>query len=151
MTNFTKKEQSAIDKAINIIESKAENSSFFATNAVQVKQYCQLKIGSEYREYFGVLFLNSQNELIHFEVLFKGGLDSASVHVDIVTKEALIRSSKNVIVCHNHPSGDVTPSQADMNITKKIETCLDLFDIRLLDHIIVSKINTFSFAEKGML
>ena len=77
-------------------------------------------------------------------------VDNASVHPRKIVKRALELNANAVIMSHNHPSGNTEPSQADMNITNKLKSVLDLVDIRVLDHIIVEKDCT-SFAKRGLL
>lgn len=102
------------------------------------------------REVFGVLFLNNQHQLIEFEVLFYGTVDSASVYPREVVKRALLWNASAVIFCHNHPSGTAEPSQADRRITRKLCDALALMDVRVLDHFVVGS-DVVSFAERGWL
>jgi DNA repair protein RadC len=83
--------------------------------------------------------------------MFRGTIDNASVYPREIVKECLALNAACVILVHNHPSGDVEPSAADRAITAKIKAALALVDIRVLDHIIVSGKDSFSFAEAGLL
>ena len=80
--------------------------------------------------------LDNRHRLIHFEELFRGTIDGASVHPREVVKQALQWNSAAVIVAHNHPSGIAEPSQADELITQRVKQALALVDIRLLDHLL---------------
>jgi DNA repair protein RadC len=102
-------------------------------------------------EVFCCLYLDNRHRLIHFEELFRGTIDGASVHPREVVKQALQWNSAAVIVAHNHPSGIAEPSQADELITGRIRQALSLVDIRLLDHIIVGDGTSVSLAERGIL
>ncbi|CAK1769439.1 DNA repair protein RadC [Vibrio crassostreae] len=102
------------------------------------------------REVFGVLFLNTQNQLIEFEILFYGTVNSASVYPREVVKRALLWNATSVILCHNHPSLCSEPSQADRRITRQLSDALALIDVRILDHFVVGETVT-SFAERGWL
>ena len=102
-------------------------------------------------EVFCCLYLDNRHRLIHFEPLFRGTIDGASVHPREVVKQALLWNSAAVIVAHNHPSGVPEPSQADEWITQRIKDALALVDIRLLDHIVVGDGASVSLAERGLL
>lgn len=96
------------------------------------------------------MFLDNQHRLIAFEELFFGTIDSASVYPREVLKAALKVNAAAIILAHNHPSGDATPSQADKQITQRLKEALALVDIRVLDHIVVGD-SAISFAERGLL
>jgi DNA repair protein RadC len=102
-------------------------------------------------EVFCCLYLDKRHRLIHFEKLFRGTIDGASVHPREIVKLALQRNSAAVIVAHNHPSGIAEPSQADELITQRVKEALALVDIRLLDHIIVGDGVSVSLAERGLI
>jgi len=89
--------------------------------------------------------------VIACEELFRGTLDGASVHPRIVVKQALRHNAAALLISHNHPSGDPSPSQADELITQRLKSALDLIDVRLVDHIITSGGNSLSMAERGLL
>jgi len=101
-------------------------------------------------EVFCVL-LDKRHRLIHFEELFRGTIDGASVHPREIVKHALQFNCAAVIVAHNHPSGIAEPSQADELITQRVKEALALVDIRLLDHIIVGDGANVSLAERGLI
>ena len=100
-------------------------------------------------EVFACIFLNNQNEVLAIEEMFRGTIDGASVYPREVVKRCLEVNAAAVIFAHNHPSGDTTPSRADINITKVLIDALGLVDIRVLDHIIVGDGNSYSLAENG--
>jgi len=102
-------------------------------------------------EVFCCLYLDKRHRLIHFEELFRGTIDGASVHPREVVKLALQRNAAAVIVAHNHPSGIAEPSRADELITQRVKEALALVDIRLLDHIIVGEGVSVSLAERGLM
>ena len=83
--------------------------------------------------------------------MFKGTINAASVYPREIAKKALQVNAAAIIIAHNHPSGIPTPSEADKRITAAIKKSIALFDINLLDHVIVGGGDTFSFAEKGMI
>jgi DNA repair protein RadC len=102
-------------------------------------------------EVFCCLYLDNRHRLIHFEELFRGTIDGASVHPREVVKQALQYNAAAVIVAHNHPSGVAEPSQADELVTRRIREALLLVDIRLIDHIIIGDSASVSLAERGLI
>jgi len=116
-----------------------------------VKNYLTLALALEEREHFHVLFLNNQHQLLLDARLFSGTIDGASVYPREVVKQALQCNAAAVILAHNHPSGVCVPSEADKGITAKLKQALTTVDIRILDHIIVGHMETYSFAEHGAL
>ncbi|MGM8282498.1 JAB domain-containing protein [Escherichia coli] len=95
--------------------------------------------------------LNNQNQLIAGETLFTGTINRTEVHPREVIKRALYHNAAAVVLAHNHPSGEVTPSKADRLITERLVQALGLVDIRVPDHLIVGGNQVFSFAEHGLL
>lgn len=148
---FSKDEQQTIDNAIKIISGSLKRKGFCVTNSVAVKNFCRCQIGSLESEVFGVLFLDVKNRLINFSKLFNGTVDQYTVYPREIAKEALLCNASRVIVTHNHPTGDVQPSTGDVNITKELRESLSLFEIDLLDHIVVSQVDALSFSEQGLL
>jgi DNA repair protein RadC len=102
-------------------------------------------------EVFCCLYLDKRHRLIHFEELFRGTIDGASVHPREIVKLALQRNAAAIIIAHNHPSGVAEPSQADELITQRVKEALALVDIRLLDHIVVGDGVSVSLAERGLV
>lgn len=117
----------------------------------EVKDYLQLQLSHLQHEVFGLMFLDAQNRLIAYEILFEGGLMQTSVYPREVVKRALALNAAAVILSHNHPGGIAVPSRADEQLTQALKDALDLVDIRVLDHIIVARQETFSFSERGMI
>lgn len=103
------------------------------------------------QEHFIGLYLNTKNVVIHEQLIFKGSLNASIVHPREVFKEAVKRSAANIIVAHNHPSGDPTPSVEDIEATKRLMNCGTMFGIELLDHIIIGDGTFISIKEKGIL
>jgi DNA repair protein RadC len=102
-------------------------------------------------EVFCCLFLDTRHRLIRYEELFRGTIDGATVYPREVVKRALHHNASAVIVGHNHPSGVSEPSEADRSITVKLAKALALVEIRLLDHVVVSRGGHVSLAERGWL
>jgi DNA repair protein RadC len=106
----------------------------------------------DYRqEVFAVLFLNRANKINHFQIISEGGITSTIVDPRVILKKALEENAVNIILCHNHPSGSLRPSRADEALTAKIKEAAKYFDIRIIDHIIVSEDGYYSFADEGLL
>jgi len=116
-----------------------------------VKKYLQLLIGTKPYESFAILFLDVTLRLIECEELFRGTLTNTRVYPREVVKRALHYNAASVILAHNHPSGQVRPSQSDVSLTHELKKVLTLVDINVLDHIVVAENKTFSFAEHGIL
>jgi len=102
-------------------------------------------------EEFWVAYLNQQNRVIIHQCLSKGGIASTTVDVRLVLKKALEVGATALILAHNHPTGNLVPSQADRQLTAKIQKAAKVIDIQLLDHLIVSENGYFSFADENIL
>lgn len=102
-------------------------------------------------EDFYIALLNNSNQIIDFVHLSKGGLTATLVDVRILAKHVIESLSVGVILIHNHPSGTLQPSNADKVLTTKVIKALDFFDVKVLDHIILTENNYFSFADEGIL
>lgn len=97
-----------------------------------------------------VILLNTKNYVIGVKEVFKGSLNSSIVHPREIYKEAIKKSAASIIICHNHPSGDPTPSREDINITLRIKECGKIIGIDLLDHLIIGGRNFISLKEQGI-
>ena len=115
------------------------------------RDYVRLQLGDRPHEVFACLFLDVQNHVIDFQELFRGTLTQTSVYPREVVIEALACQAAAVILCHNHPSGSTEPSRADELLTQTLKAALALVDVRVLDHIIVTRSAVLSFAERGLL
>jgi DNA repair protein RadC len=102
-------------------------------------------------EEFWILFLNRSNKVINRMKLSQGGISGTVTDVRIVMKKAIEYLASGIIVCHNHPSGNLNPSESDTKITQKIKDAGNLMDIQLLDHLIISDKDYYSFADNGVL
>ncbi|MGL4655410.1 MAG: RadC family protein [Sarcina sp.] len=103
------------------------------------------------QEVVRLLCLNTKNKIIAIKEVFKGSLNSSIVHPREIFREAINLSAASIILCHNHPSGDPTPSIEDINITKRIKSCGEIMGIELLDHVILGKNSFISLKEKGII
>lgn len=102
-------------------------------------------------EEFWILFLNRSNRVINKMKLSQGGISGTVTDVRLVMKRAIEYLASGIIVCHNHPSGNLNPSESDTKITHKIKEAGELMDIQLLDHLIISDKDYYSFADNGLL
>ena len=150
MNTLTENEQKTINRALKIMEKKAATYGLSINSPDTAKDYFKLKLRLEERELFLVAFLNNQHQLITCDTVFSGTLTSASVHPREIAKLALYHNAAAVIFAHNHPSGLTEPSSADKIITDKLKECLELFDVRVLDHFIIGS-DVYSFAEHGLI
>ncbi len=117
----------------------------------QLSSYLRAAMGREKVEQFRVLFLDTRNRLILDEVLQRGTVNHTPVYPREVVRRALDVGATALILAHNHPSGDVTPSRADIEMTEKIVTAAKALEIVVHDHVIVGAGETFSFRERGLM
>jgi DNA repair protein RadC len=113
--------------------------------------YVKSKLRACHREVFLCLFLDSQHRVIAQEELFQGSIDSAAVYPREVLSRAFYHNAAALIFAHNHPSGVAEPSEADIAITRRLKSALDLVDIKTLDHLVVGDGAVTSMAERGWL
>ena len=118
-------------------------------NSQDVKDHLQTLLQDYQYEVFAVLLLDTRHRVIGFYELFRGTIDTATVYPREVAKLALEHNAAAIIMTHNHPSGDPTPSVSDINLTKHLQKALDLIKVNILDHIVVSASGSVSLAEKG--
>ncbi len=111
----------------------------------------QQQIGDLPTEEFWVMYLNQGNKIIKTEQISRGGITQTSVDLRIIFKRGIELMATAIILAHNHPSGNLTPSEADKNLTKKIIEASTILDIQVLDHIIVTQKDYFSFADEGLI
>jgi DNA repair protein RadC len=108
-------------------------------------------IGELEHEEFWIVYLNNSNKVLHRAQLSKGGITGTLVDVRLVMKQALELGAVALILAHNHPSGTLKPSAADKQITQKLKTAAEVLDIKVLDHLIITQKEYFSFADEGEL
>ncbi len=113
--------------------------------------YLQILLKDYKKEVFAVVFLNRANKINHFEIISEGGITGTVADPRIILKKALEENAVSLILCHNHPSGNLKPSRADEDLTFKIREAARYFDIKIIDHVIVSEEGYFSFADEGIL
>lgn len=116
-----------------------------------VYEYFLPILGELSHEEFWIVLLDNSNRVIRNVQLSKGGITATYVDSRLIFKEAILHGAVGIILAHNHPSGTLKPSQADINLTKKIKAVADHLDIKILDHIIVTEKAYFSFADESLL
>ncbi len=121
------------------------------TNPESCKKFVRLALADKPQEVFACLYLDNQHRILRFEELFQGTIDAASVYPREVLRKVIEHQAAAVIFCHNHPSGSTQASQADIQLTKRLISTLELIDVRVLDHLIVAGASVVSFAEQGLL
>ncbi|HEY5510231.1 MAG TPA: DNA repair protein RadC [Prolixibacteraceae bacterium] len=113
--------------------------------------YMRPVIGDLSHEEFWVIFLNRHNKVIEKQKLSQGGMTGTVIDVRLVLKLALEKHATSLIFCHNHPSGNLEPSDADKKITRQLKEAGALMEIPVVDHLIVTQSGFFSFADEGLL
>ena len=121
------------------------------TDSASIASMLQAKYRDLRQEVFVVVFLNRANKVKQIETISSGGITGTVADPRIILKRALEEDAVNIILCHNHPSGNLKPSRADIELTNKIKEAASYLDIKVLDHIIVSDEGYFSFADEGLL
>lgn len=121
------------------------------TSSTEVAHYLQTRLRDHKHEVFAVLFLNRSNKINNFQIISEGGITGTVADPRIILKKALEEDAVSLILCHNHPSGSLKPSRADEELTFKIKEAAKYFDIKVLDHLIVSDDGYYSFADEGLM
>lgn len=121
------------------------------SSSADVAMYLQTSLRDYKHEVFAVIFLNRANKINNFKIISEGGITGTVADPRIILKKALEEDAVSIILCHNHPSGSLKPSRADEELTQKIKEAAKYFDIKVLDHLIVSDDGYYSFADEGIL
>jgi len=133
------------------IHSHKPNERYIIKSPEDGADYVMEEMRDLKQEHFIAMFLNTKNQVIHRQTIFIGSLNASIVHPREVYKEAVKRSAASVICAHNHPSGDPTPSQEDIHVTRRLTECGKMLGIELLDHLVIGDRNFVSLKEKGYL
>jgi DNA repair protein RadC len=121
------------------------------TSPQAARDYLTAQLRDHPQEVFGCLFLDNRHRVLAFEELFRGTVNAANVYPREVVRAALRHNAAALILAHNHPSGVAEPSDADVSLTRRLKTALELVDVRVLDHIVIGDGHTTSLAERGQL
>jgi DNA repair protein RadC len=119
--------------------------------STDIAKYLRTIIKDFNYEVFAVLYLNKANKVNHFEIVSRGGLTGTVADPRIILKIALEQHATSIVLCHNHPSGNLKPSKADEALTQKIKTAAAYLDILVMDHVIVSEEGYYSFSDDGLI
>lgn len=144
-------ELNAVFELMKRIDAEKIDCGFLVDNLYDLTNYLNHKIGFKKQEHFIVMFLDNRNKLIKDEILFIGSLDASIVHPREIFAKAITFHCAKIIIAHNHPSGDCTPSEQDVLVTKNIEQAGQILGIPLIEHIIVSNNCHYSFKAKCLL
>ena len=140
-----------------IYEDKLKNEKIIKddTNKITNKEillnFLRNKIGYKDVEKFYVIYLSSSNEVLAFEESSSGTLDRSSIYPREIYKRVIMENAKSIIIAHNHPSGNISPSKCDIDITNEIAKGLKNFGALLIEHIIITRDSYFSFLEEGLI
>lgn len=121
------------------------------TSSKELGGYLRAALKDYSHEVFGVVFLNRALKLIQFEVISKGGMSQTVADPRVIFKRALDVKACTLVLCHNHPSGNLKPSEADRMLTERMVQAGKLLDVQVLDHLIVSEEGYYSFADEGLI
>lgn len=139
----------SVELSKRVIKSKVYHASILKPE--DVIEWFEFEYGVLQQECFIALYLDTKSKLIAHRVLFKGTLNESTVHPREVFKEAFLQNANSVLIAHNHPSGDCTPSQADFEVTYKMVHVAITMGVHLVDHIIVGQNQYYSFKENKYL
>lgn len=142
--------QAAIELGKRYLESGLRQRHVL-TDPKTTRNYLMAQLRAYTHEVFACLFLNNRHHIISFDKMFNGTIDGASVYPREVVKRALGHNAAAVIFAHNHPSGVAEPSSADISLTRRLKTALELVDIRVLDHFVIGDNQAVSLAERGLV
>lgn len=130
---------------------RSKNNLFKVSSPKDIAELLINEMSYLNQEVLKLILLNTKNNIIKMENIFKGSLNSSIVHPREIFREAVKYGSANIIITHNHPSGDPTPSREDINITNRLKECGEIMGIKLLDHLIIGNNRYFSLKEKGII
>jgi len=136
---------------LGIRRDTTENKKEKIERSRDIAEYLKAQLQYKQHEVFIVVFLNRANKILHHEIISEGGITGTVVDTRIILKKALEYNATGMILCHNHPSGSIKPSAADISLTRKLKEAAIYFDIAVTDHIIVSNEGYYSFADEGIL
>ncbi|MFJ4346348.1 JAB domain-containing protein [Pseudomonas sp. NPDC089401] len=144
-------EERLVSRAIKVLEKRLFERGPRMYTPTVTKRYLQLQLVTYKYEVFAVIFLDNRNRLLAFEILCEGTINAATVPPRRVLQRCLEINCAAVILAHNHPSGDVLPSETDKSLTRTLKQLLGQVDVQVLDHVIVGSGEAYSFAESGEL
>lgn len=150
MSKYTNQEQQVINAALNVIQNKLSQENGLAL-PVEMQKYLRIRLACDKDEWLCAMFMNNQYRMISFQRLFRGPVSVSSIKLRVIARKALELNAGAVVLCQNHIEGDVVPRDEDRELTDKVKDALALFSIQLLDHIFVSRKDSYSLAEYELL
>ena len=148
-TELSVREQRTIFRALRILETRFKQPDVQILSATHGRDYLRLRFAGNVREELHILWLDAHNCLIEAETLFVGSLTQTSVYPREIVRAAIRHNAAAAILAHNHPSGNPSPSGADIELTSEVKKSLALIGVRVLDHIVVTERKVASLAEQG--
>ena len=142
--------QAALETGRRYLDQKLKDKDAIVSSN-QAADYLTHRLRDQPREVFAILYLTKRHQVLHYEELFYGTIDGATVYPREVVKSVLTHNASAIIVAHNHPSGVAEPSESDHLITRKLADALALVDVRLLDHLVIGDGHYVSLADRGAL
>lgn len=139
------------DIYIKFLEQKMIRQRIFCRSSKEVFNYLYADMRGKEKEVFKVIYLNAQNVILKAETIFEGTLTSTSIYPREIVKNAIKYNAAGLIFAHNHPSGEIEPSDSDKSITKNLTVAGKIMEIKVLDHIIIGENKYFSFADEGLI
>ncbi|NRP95859.1 hypothetical protein XMG59_001977 [Marinobacterium sp. xm-g-59] len=150
MSKFTNQEQQVINAALSVIQNKLSQKNGLAL-PIEMQNYLRIRLACDKDEWLCAMFMNNQYRMISFQRLFRGPVSVSSFMLRVIARKALELNAAAVVLCQNHIEGDVVPRDEERELAGKVRDALALFSIRLLDHIFVSKKDSYSLAEYELL
>ena len=148
-TKFTQLQ--AVMKMSRRVQADGLSQGQTITKAADAANFLIAELGDRPAEVFGALFLDTKHHILAFEELFHGTIDHTSVHPRELIRSVMHHNAARIILAHNHPLGDTTPSQAEIELTKSLKNALEMLDVKLLDHLVFGKNAFCSLAERGFI
>lgn len=140
----------AVELGIRLYQMQTENK-YCIRSPEDAAAYVMAELSQLKQEHFLALFLNVKNEVLHKQTIFIGSLNSSIVHPREIFREAVKRSAASIIVMHNHPSGNPSPSPEDIEVTKRLVEAGSIMGIDIIDHIIIGDHQFLSLKQKGYM
>ena len=128
----------------------SQTDRFVVRSPADVAQLLMAEIGHEEQEYFKVLLLDTRNQLMANTTLYVGTVNANHIRVGEVFRDAIRRNAAAIIVAHNHPSGDPTPSPEDVEVTRQLVKAGEMVDVEVLDHLVIAPQRFISLRERGL-
>jgi len=136
---------------LRALKDNINDEETFLSSSVALFNYCKIKISENPRESFWVFFVDNKLRLIEEKQVCEGGANFVPMIPSNVVRDAANCGASGVIICHNHPSGDPTPSKADVESTEQLKDALNAIKVRLWEHLVIGKNNHYSFKQNGLL